>query len=162
MLMVFLWQPGTFCSTHDTRSLEYTKFERTNSVVNNCFSGNCVCDPSFSAGDLCQPPGTSTFLDGFNFCTSNTLLDDHFGFNYTIPGGHVDDNIYYVITTNASGVQSGEQIMTAENAAGANCNWTFPYAWVKDGGPNEGGSIESRDSGFQPLVCETAQDDNTG
>jgi hypothetical protein len=52
--------------------------------------------------------------------------------------------------------------MTAENAAGANCNWTFPYAWVKDGGPNEGGSIESRDSGFQPLVCETAQDDGTG
>ena len=60
----------------------------------------------------------------------NTLLDTHFGFNYTITGGEVGHNISYVITTNASGVQSGAEIISGENSAGVNCHWSFPYAWI--------------------------------
>ena len=105
----------TLCSTF-ARSLEHTIFEQTNSIGNDCFDTNCICEPNLyeGKGDLCRPPG-SDFSSSFFFCNGNTLLDNHFGFTYTITNGEDGDNIYYVITTEASGTQTDAEVLATTN-----------------------------------------------
>jgi len=55
-------------------------------VASDCSFGCECCQISATTGGLCAPSGTG-FSDMSSFCGSNTVEDNHFGFEYSIADG---------------------------------------------------------------------------